>query len=132
MRTGELGIIFDRGQYLFREGQDADRMYVIQEGQVEVVVQRDGAEVVLATRGPGDYIGEMAIFEDRKRSADVRALTNVRVLSVDRRNFLRRMNEDPTLAFHVLQQLSGRIRALSDELVRHRTGAPTSPADGPR
>lgn len=126
MRTGELGIVFDRGQYLFRQGEAGDRMYAIQEGEVEVIVHRDGREILLATRGPGDYVGEMAIFESEKRSADVRAHTNVRVLSVDRRNFLRRMNEDPTLAFRILQQLSRRIRELSDEVARLR-GAAGSP-----
>jgi CRP-like cAMP-binding protein len=120
MRTGELGIIFDVGQYLFRQGEEGDRMYIIQEGEVEVIVHSEGREVRVATRGPGDFVGEAVIFERGKHAADVRALTAVRVLGADRRNFLRRANEDPTLVFRIVQQLSRRVRESEDEVARLR------------
>ena len=122
MRTGELGIVFEAGQYLFRQGEEGDRMYTIQDGEVEVIVHQDGREVRVATRGPGDFVGEAVIFERGKHAADVRALTKVRVLGVDRRNFLRRANEDPTLVFRVVQQLSRRVRELGEEVARLRGG----------
>jgi len=123
MRTGELGIVFEVGQYLFRQGEEGDRMYTIQDGEVEVIVHQDGREVRVATRGPGDFVGEAVIFERGKHAADVRALTQVRVLGVDRRNFLRRANEDPTLVFRVVQQLSRRVRELGEEVARLRGGS---------
>jgi CRP-like cAMP-binding protein len=120
MRTGELGIVFDAGQYLFRQGEVGDRMYIIQEGEAEVIVHQGGRETRVATRGPGDFVGEAVIFERGKHAADVRALTSVRVLGVDRRNFLRRANQDPTLVFRIVEQLSRRVRDLSDEVARLR------------
>ena len=123
MRTGELGIVFEAGQYLFRQGEEGDRMYTIQDGEVEVIVHKDGREVRVATRGPGDFVGEAVIFERGKHAADARALTRVRVLGVDRRNFLRRANEDPTLVFRVVQQLSRRVRELGEEVARLRGGS---------
>jgi CRP-like cAMP-binding protein len=120
MRTGELGIVFDAGQFLFRHGEQGDRMYVIQEGQAEVIVRHDGRETRTATLGPHDFVGEEAMFERVRRRADVRAITSVRVVSVDRRNFLRRMNEDPSLVLRILEQLSRRVCELSDEVARLR------------
>jgi CRP-like cAMP-binding protein len=68
----------------------------------------------------GELIGEMAIFERHVRSATVRALGEVRVLTVDKKNFLKRIHEDPSLAFRVVQTMSQRVRELSDELARFK------------
>ncbi|MCK5407408.1 MAG: cyclic nucleotide-binding domain-containing protein, partial [Candidatus Krumholzibacteria bacterium] len=65
--------------------------------------------------------GEMAIFEREVRSASVRARGEARVLTLDKKNFLRRINEDPSLAFRIVQAMSGRIRELSKEVARLRT-----------
>lgn len=120
MRTGELGIEFDAGEYLFRQGEHGDRMYVILEGEVEMLLQHDGRQVRIAGCGVGDYLGEEVILEGGTRSTDARAVTRVRVLAVDRRNFLRRASKDPTLVFRLVQQLNRRVRELGDELARLR------------
>jgi CRP-like cAMP-binding protein len=106
------------GKVIIRQGKVGDCMYVIQEGQVEVIVEQDSEEVRLAVRGKGDFFGEMAIFDQEVRSATIRALGQVRVLTVDRRNFLRRIQADPTLAFRIVEGMSRRIRELDDEVAR--------------
>ena len=63
-------------------------------------------------------MGEMAIFERVDRSATLRAMGRVRVLTIDKKNFLRRVHEDPSLAFRIVKTMSGRIRELSDEIAR--------------
>lgn len=118
MSKGELGRVYENGAYIIRQGEVADCMYVIQDGEVEVIASQDGKEVRLAVRGPGEFIGEMAIFERQARSADVRALGSARVLTVDKKNFLRRVHEDPSLAFRLVESMSSRIRELSDEVAR--------------
>ena len=90
-------------------------MYVIQDGKVEVLIEQDGQEVQLAVRSNGDFIGEMAIFERDVRSATVRALGPVRMLTIDKKNFLRRISQDPSLAFRIVETMSHRIRELSEE-----------------
>ncbi len=122
MTSGELGRVYEDGELVIREGEEGDRMYVIQEGQVQVFVERDGKEVPLAVRGQGECFGEMAIFEREVRSASVRARGRVRVLSLDKKNFLQRIQEDPTLAFRMVETMSRRIRELSAEVVRLRSG----------
>jgi CRP-like cAMP-binding protein len=116
--TNALGMTFKDGDVIIRQGDTGDCMYVIQEGHVEVVVKLNGIETVLAIRNQGDFFGEMAIFNREIRMATVRALGEVRVLSVDKRNLMRRIHEDPSLAYRITLALSQRIRELSDEVVR--------------
>ncbi len=125
MKTGELGRVFQDGEVIVRQGEIGDCMYVIQEGQVEVLVEQHGKDVRLAVRGRGEIIGEMAIFEREVRSATVRAMGHVRALTLDKRTLLRRIQEDPSLAFHIVQTMSKRIRELSDRLAafEEREGA---------
>jgi CRP-like cAMP-binding protein len=98
-------------------------MYVIQEGQVEVVLEQDGGEVRLALRGEGDFFGEMAIFEREVRMATVRALGEARILRVNKKNLLRRIHEDPSLAYRLVQGLSARVREMSIEMARLQAGS---------
>jgi CRP-like cAMP-binding protein len=93
-------------------------MFVIQEGKVEVLKETDGKETRLRIAGEGEFMGEMAIFERVDRSATLRAMGRVRVLTIDKKNFLRRVHEDPSLAFRIVKTMSGRIRELSDEIAR--------------
>jgi len=120
MGSGALGRVYHDGELLIRQGEPGDCMYVIQEGEVEIVAENDGHEVVLRRAGPGEIIGEMAIFEREVRSATVRAAGDVRALTVDKRNFLKRINEDPSLAFRLVQQMSHRVREMSAEVARLR------------
>ena len=92
METGALGKTYPAGTMLFRHGDAGDCMYVIQAGRVEVLHEHEGQEVPLTILG------------------------EVRVLTVDKRTFMRRVHEDPSLAFRILQKMSQRIRELSAEL----------------
>jgi CRP-like cAMP-binding protein len=96
-------------------------MYVIQEGQVEIIKELDDNRTRLAIRKQGDFFGEMAIFEREVRMATVRSLGRTRVLTVDKKNFLRRIHEDPSLVYRLVQSMSARIRELSEEVSRVRT-----------
>jgi len=118
MQTGALGKTYQDGEVIFHQGEVGDCMYVIQEGKVEIIAERDGQEVRLAVRSEGDFFGEMAIFEREMRSATVRALGPVRVLTVDEKNFLRRIHQDPSLAYRMVQNMSSRIRELSNEVAK--------------
>ena len=115
MDTGALGKVFEDGEIIIQQGEVGNCMYVIQDGKVEVLIGKDDQEVQIAVRGEGEFIGEMAIFERDVRSATVRALGPVRMLTIDKKNFLRRISQDPSLAFRVVESMSRRIRELSEE-----------------
>jgi CRP-like cAMP-binding protein/flavin-dependent dehydrogenase len=119
---GQLGKIYRSGEIIVRQGEAGDCMYFIQSGRVEVIKEKDAREVKLAELGPGEFFGEMALFEKDVRSATVRPLGEVRVLSVDRKMFLRKVHDDPSLAYRVMQKMSRVIRQLDNELVRLGAG----------
>ena len=120
METGVLGKIYNDTEIIVKQGDKGDCFYVVQDGLVEVIEETDRGAVQLAMRGEGEFFGEMAIFEQQVRSATVRALGDARVLTIDKKNFLRRIHEDPSLAFHLIQSLSSRIRELSAEVAQIR------------
>ena len=122
MVTGSLGKVYVDGEEIVRQGETGDCMYVIQTGQAEAIQGKEGKEVRLAVLSEGDVFGEMALFERMPRSATVRALGEVRVLTIDKKTFLRQVHEDPSLAFRILQKMSYRIRELDTELFRLITG----------
>ncbi|MFC2163529.1 Crp/Fnr family transcriptional regulator [Acidobacteriota bacterium] len=118
MKSGKLGKEYGKGEVIVQQGEKDDCMYEILEGKVEVLQVRDGKEVRLAVLDKGEFFGEMAIFEKEVRSATVRALSEVRALTIDKRTLLRRISEDPTLAFRIMERMSHRIREMDNEIVR--------------
>jgi CRP/FNR family cyclic AMP-dependent transcriptional regulator len=118
MDAGALGKVFADGEEIVRQGDEGNCMYVIQAGEVDVVRDDGGGEVRLAVLGEGDVFGEMALFDREARSATVRARGEARVLTLDRKTFMRRVHEDPSVAFRILQRMSHRIRQLNEEVVR--------------
>ena len=123
VETDALGKVYQDGEVIVEHGKAGDCMYVIQAGQVEVLQEKKDREVRLAVLDEGEFFGEMAIFEREVRSATVRALGKVQVLTVDEDTFLRRIHEDPSLAFRVVQKMSQRVRALDDEMFRMKAEA---------
>ena len=100
---------FEAGEVIVRQGDPGDLMYVMIDGEVEVVQQQaEGGERVVATLTQGEWFGEMALFNEEPRSATVRTLTNVNVLSVDRRTF-------QTLVAHIAP-----LRDAFERLIQHR------------
>jgi len=100
---------FEAGEVIVRQGDPGDLMYVMIDGEVEVVQQQaEGGERVVATLTQGEWFGEMALFNEEPRSATVRTLTNVNVLSVDRRTF-------QTLVAHIAP-----LREAFARLMQHR------------
>jgi CRP/FNR family cyclic AMP-dependent transcriptional regulator len=123
VRGGELGRVYADREIIVRQGDVGDCMYVIQTGEVEVVQTVEGGEQQLARLSAGDFFGEMAIFERELRSATVRAVGEARILKLDKRTLLRRIQEDPLLAVNLFRALSERLRDMNARLARAREAA---------
>lgn len=75
-------IKIERDHYLFREGDPPDAMYVIKSGKFAVVKTKQNSEIVLAEIGPGAMVGEMAFFDNKPRSASVKATRDSEVIAL--------------------------------------------------
>ena len=75
------------GEDLFLEGSPGDKLYVITEGQLEVVKASTGREVLLSVLGPVEVVGEIALLEDKPRMASVRARTDSKLLAISKEQF---------------------------------------------
>ncbi len=118
MYTKSLGKLYHDGEVIVHQGEMGDSIYVIQSGQVEVIQRKGDKEFGLAVLEEGDFFGEMALFDQEVHSATYHALGDVTVLTLEKRNFLRRIHEDPSLAFKIMQKMSRRIRDLETALIR--------------
>ena len=116
MTTGALGKLYADGEVVVRQGEVGNCMYVIQGGQVEVLLRKGDSDVCVALLGEGDFFGEMALFDQEVRSATVRARGEVRLLTLEKKSFLRRIHEDPSLAFRIMEKMSRRVRELNEAL----------------
>lgn len=116
MDKNALGKNYEAGEIIVKQGEAGDCMFVVQEGQVVATLEQNGQESMLGLLGPGDFFGEMCVFEKQPRSATVRAIGPARVLTVDKKNLLRQITVDPTLAFNLLEKMSARIRALNNQV----------------
>jgi cyclic nucleotide-binding protein len=117
-RIGELGRIYSDGELISQKGDVGDCMYVVLAGLAKVYASGADGEIWMRDLGPGETFGESAIFRRTRRSATVRAAGETRILSLNRRQFLSSARDDPTFAFRVLEQMSNRVRLLTDEVVR--------------
>jgi signal transduction histidine kinase len=107
-----LSRTFRAGERLFAEGEMASTMLLVIDGRVQVTKQgRHNTEsTVIAERGAGDFLGEMALVDETERFATVTALTDCEVLEFSRANFERVCCEQPAFATRVLKSLSRRLR----------------------
>ena len=110
---------FEPQQVIFREGDDSDTCYIVRSGHARAIRQHvDGRLITLATFGPGDIFGELAMFDDERRSATVEALDELTTLGIPgsaMRNLLRR---HPELAVKLVIALGRRLRAANERLSR--------------
>ena len=116
--SGLLGRVYAPGEDIVREGEPGDCMYVIQQGEADVLKLVDGVPTRIDGMGAGAIFGEIAIIEHTVRSSTVRAATEVRAITIDRKTFLRRVQEDPSLALNILRQMAGRVRRLDNEIAQ--------------
>jgi CRP/FNR family transcriptional regulator len=110
---------FEPGQAVFREGDSSDTCYVVREGRARAVrTHGDGRTITLATFGPGDIFGELAMFEDERRSATVEAIEPISVVGVLGPDMRRLMGEHPQIAMRLVVALGRRLRETNERLTR--------------
>jgi CRP/FNR family cyclic AMP-dependent transcriptional regulator len=94
----ELNLIGKKkGDFVVKEGDSGDFMFIIVEGKVKVVLKRGKKEILLATLDKGNFFGEMSLFGAGPRSASVKALTDLILLKITREDIDRLGETNPKL-----------------------------------
>jgi len=106
--------VFAPGDLVLKEGEVADRFYMIIKGEAEATQRGpDGSQVVINRFGPGDYFGEVGLLNDAPRLATVRAKTSLEVMALDRETFAGLMKSSQATEDEVRRVAAGRTRAAS-------------------
>jgi CRP/FNR family transcriptional regulator, cyclic AMP receptor protein len=105
----KLGRTFTTGTVLFREGDPGEEMYVIQTGRVQLTRRVRGREAHLATLPPGEFFGEMAIVNNRPRSATATVMEDAQLLVIDARTFEAMVRGNAEIALRFIKKLAARL-----------------------
>ena len=103
------------GQFIFREGDPGDEMFIIETGAIEILRATRGS-APLAVLEPGDFFGEMAVLEDQPRFASARAKEASRLLRIDRNAFAQLVQENFEIAVRIMRKLALRLRRTEQSL----------------
>ena len=110
---------FEPGEVVFREGDASDTCYVVSDGRARAIRSHtDGRTLTLATFGPGDFFGELALFEDERRSATVEAIERTGVVAVLGPDMRRLMAEHAEISARLVIALGRRLRETNERLSR--------------
>ena len=110
---------FAAGEAVFHEGDDSDTCYIVQTGHARALREHaDGRQITLATFGPGDIFGELAMFGDERRSATVEAIDELDVVGILGGDMRRLMREHSDIAVKLSISLGRRLRAANERLAR--------------
>jgi CRP-like cAMP-binding protein len=110
---------FQGGEAVFHEGDESDTCYVVRSGHVRAVREHtDGRILTLATLGPGEIFGELAIFDEERRSATIEALDDLEVVAILGGDMRRMLRLHPDIAVKLLAALSRRLRETNERLTR--------------
>jgi CRP/FNR family transcriptional regulator len=108
---------FAGGEVVFHEGDDSDTCYIVRSGHARAMREHTGGrQLTLATFGPGDIFGELAMFDDELRSATVEALDDLEVLAILGGDMRRLMHEHATIAVKLAVSLVRRLRGANERL----------------
>ena len=114
---------YQPGQEILRQGDTGVGAFIIRSGKVEIVQEKDGKVTQLATLGPGEVFGEMALLDEFPRSASARAVEPTTCLGIQRWHFKGILESHPQLALALLPILTRRIRSaegmLPHQAARH-------------
>ena len=113
-KDAETIIEIDAEHVIFEKGDDGDEMYVVLEGIISLSAGYEVLDIIEA----GDVFGEMAIIDDKMRSATAVAQTDCRIVPVSRKAFISMVSETPDFSLHVMSVLAERLRTMIEGVLK--------------
>jgi CRP/FNR family transcriptional regulator len=114
--TGEK--VYSKRSIIFHEGDPGDTLYILKSGRVKISkITEDGREKTLTIMQPGDFFGEMAIFDSLPRSATAEVIDDQAVtFTLNKRDFERIILDNPVIALKIMRDLTRRIRQVNQQV----------------
>ena len=108
-KDSDKTLTFSKGEFIFHQGEPGGFMYVILEGEVDILLN----DRVIATFNQGHIFGEMALLDEEPRSAGAFAKTDCKIVPIDKDSFLYLVQNTPYFALHVMKILSMKVRTVN-------------------
>ncbi|MDH4161366.1 MAG: cyclic nucleotide-binding domain-containing protein [Nitrospirota bacterium] len=112
----KFGKHFPAGTVLFNDGDSGEEMFIVQSGKVKISKKIRGVEKTLATLEKGEFFGEMAILNDKPRSASAEAIEDCEMLVIDRKTFETLLRSNVEIAIRFIKRLADRLREANDQM----------------
>ena len=122
---------YEPDEFIFKQGDPGDLMYLVQDGEVEVLQDLGGHENQIAVLERGDFFGEMAVLEEEPRTHSVRALSTTKLIKIDRTGFQSMLTRNAEIAVRMIRKLGLRLMSAEDMLVRAWTAEGASTVETP-
>lgn len=111
-------LAFSSGEKIFAQGDLGTEMFIIQEGEVEIIKHISGESHLLSRLEKGDFFGEMALLEAMPRTADAVAVSDVKVVAINGSRFDEMLRKNPEVAVRIIRKYSKRLREANELLER--------------
>ena len=117
LRQSMVALKLNKGQVLFKEGQDGDRLYVVVHGKIKLgTTSADGRENLLSILGPGEMFGELSLFDPEPRTSTATAVTDARLVSLAHEAVIGLVTTNPQTSLELLRRLAQRLRKSNEVL----------------
>jgi CRP-like cAMP-binding protein len=117
LRASMTVVKLSRGQVLFKEGDEGDRLFVVVDGKLKLgTTSNDGRENLLSILGPGDMFGELSLFDPGPRTATATAVVDSKLLALAHDQVISWVKEHPQVSLQLLGRLAQRLRKANDVL----------------
>ncbi len=109
-------LTFNPGDSLFKQGDDGDALYVIMEGEADVLVDTPGGQITVATMGKNDFVGDIAVLCDVPRTATVTATSKLTTMRITKDLFFQLVCQFPQIAIEIMRELAHRLVVTTRQL----------------
>ena len=117
LRASMVALKLNKGQVLFKEGQEGDRLYVVVHGKIKLgTTSADGRENLLSILGPGEMFGELSLFDPEPRTSTATAVTDARLVSLAHDAVIGLVTSNPQTSLELLRRLAQRLRKSNEVL----------------
>lgn len=110
--------VYQKDEIIFRRGDTADALYIVKEGEIDIFLDSENGEVILASITQGNFFGELGLFDNERRSAHARAAQDSVLIALNRQFVMDYLEQHPAAALRILSVVTSRLRHADEMMTR--------------